>query len=197
MLHSSNTEKLLILDNYDSFTYNLVHLVEKVSDVAFDVYRNDKIKIDDIHAYSRILLSPGPGLPKDAGIMPELLKKYSSEKSILGICLGMQAIGETFGSKLKNLETVYHGLATPIEIISDDILFKECPKQFTVGRYHSWVLDTHNLPNDLIVTARDDKNNIMAVKHKHLDVRGVQFHPESVLSEFGGQIIGSWLTSNK
>jgi anthranilate synthase component 2 len=186
-------KKLLIIDNYDSFTYNLVHLVEKVSDISFDVFRNDKISLEKINNYDKILLSPGPGLPKDAGIMPELLEKYSSSKSILGVCLGMQGIGENFNSKLKNLDTVYHGLATPIEIISNDIIFENCPQQFNVGRYHSWVVDQNGLSSDLIVTATDEKNNIMALKHKTLDVRGVQFHPESILSEHGETILRNWL----
>lgn len=185
--------KLLILDNYDSFTYNLVHLVEKVSDIPFDVYRNNKVTLDEINTYDKILLSPGPGLPKDAGVMPKLLKKYAASKSIFGVCLGMQAIGENFNSKLKNLDTVYHGLATPIQIISDDVIFRNCPKQFSVGRYHSWVIDPEAVSSDLIVTAVDGGNNIMAIKHAHLNVRGVQFHPESVLSEYGAEIIGNWL----
>lgn len=186
-------KKLLVLDNYDSFTYNLVHLVKKVSDISFDVVRNDKISLAEVNNYDKILLSPGPGLPKDAGIMPELLRKYSSSKSILGVCLGMQAIGETFNSKLKNLDTVFHGLATPIEVIQDDIIFEGCPKQFNVGRYHSWVVDQSGLSSDLVVTATDENNNIMALKHKTLDVRGVQFHPESILSEQGETIIRNWL----
>jgi len=187
------TKKLLVLDNYDSFTYNLVHLVEKVSDILFDVFRNDKISLGDINQYDKILLSPGPGLPKDAGIMPGLLKKYSSTKSILGVCLGMQAIGETFNSKLKNLDTVFHGIATPIELMQDDTIFEGCPDQFNVGRYHSWVVDSVNLSPDLIVTAMDADKNIMALRHKTLDVRGVQFHPESILSEHGETIIRNWL----
>ena len=186
-------KKLLVLDNYDSFTYNLVHLVEKVSDISFDVFRNDKISLEEINNYDKILLSPGPGLPKDAGIMPQLLKKYSSSKSILGVCLGMQAIGETFNSKLKNLDTVFHGLATPIGITGDDIIFDGCPKQFNVGRYHSWVIDPKALSSDLVVTATDSEKNIMALKHRTLDVRGVQFHPESILSEYGETIIRNWL----
>lgn len=185
--------RLLILDNYDSFTYNLLHLVEKVSEIQVDVIRNDKIKLQEINSYSKIILSPGPGLPKDAGIMPELLKKYSSSKSILGVCLGLQAIAENFNSKLKNLDTVVHGMATPIEIINQDSIFEKCPKQFNVGRYHSWVVDSVGLNPDLIVTAIDANKNIMALKHKTLDVRGVQFHPESILSEYGVEIIGNWL----
>ena len=185
--------KLLVLDNYDSFTYNLVHLIEKVSDIEFDVIRNDKIDIDGISSYDKILLSPGPGLPKDAGIMPEVLKQYGSSKSILGVCLGLQAIGESYGATLKNLETVYHGLATPINIISEDILFKNCPNTFTVGRYHSWVINNQSISNELIVTAVDEHDNIMALKHKTYNVRGVQFHPESVLSEFGETMMKNWL----
>jgi anthranilate synthase component 2 len=186
-------KKLLILDNYDSFTYNLLHLVEKVSDISVDTIRNDKIKLEDINSYDKIILSPGPGLPKDAGIMPELLKKYSATKSIFGVCLGMQAIAENFNSKLKNLETVVHGMATPIEIIQQDSIFENCPKQFNVGRYHSWVVDSAGLNPDLIITAVDADKKVMALRHKVLDVKGVQFHPESILSEYGSEIIGNWL----
>jgi anthranilate synthase component 2 len=187
--------KLLLLDNYDSFTYNLVHLIEKVSDIEIEVFRNDEISIDEIEKYDKILLSPGPGLPKDAGIMPELLKRYSSTKSILGVCLGLQAIGESFGANLMNLDTVFHGLATPITVNVEDIIFNNCPKTFTVGRYHSWVVDTHFFPEDLQITATDENGNIMALKHKIYDVRGVQFHPESILSEYGEILIENWLNS--
>lgn len=187
--------KLLILDNYDSFTYNLVHLVEKVSNISFDIIHNDKILLADINNYSKILLSPGPGLPKDAGIMPELLRHYHKTKSIFGVCLGLQAIGETFGASLQNLQTVYHGIATPITIINEDKIFADCPQTFTAGRYHSWVIKHEHLPSELIVTAVDTKNNIMALKHKTYDLRGVQFHPESILSEYGETIIKNWLTS--
>jgi anthranilate synthase component 2 len=185
--------KLLVLDNYDSFTYNLVHLVEKVSDIPFDVIRNDKISLEEVNTYSKILLSPGPGLPKDSGIMPELINQYHKTKSIFGVCLGLQAIGESFGASLENLETVYHGIATPISLINEDIIFDGCPKTFNAGRYHSWVIKNEGLPQDLIVTAIDEKNNIMAAKHKTYDVRGVQFHPESILSEYGETIIRNWL----
>jgi anthranilate synthase component 2 len=187
--------KLLVLDNYDSFTYNLVHLIEKVSEIDFDVIRNDKISIDAVKAYDKILLSPGPGLPKDAGIMPELIKQYGSSKSILGVCLGLQAIGESYGGSLKNLETVFHGIATPINIILEDIIFNGCPKTFTVGRYHSWIINNQNLPNQLKITALDTNGNIMALKHQSHDVKGVQFHPESILSEYGELIIKNWLQS--
>ena len=185
--------KLLILDNYDSFTYNLVHLIEKVSDIPFEVHRNDRISISEVNSFDKILLSPGPGLPKDAGIMPELLKHYSGTKSIFGVCLGLQAIGECFGARLKNLNEVYHGMATPIDVVSFSDIFENCPSRFTVGRYHSWVVDSEGLPNELCVTAKDSKGSIMSLKHRHLNVRGVQFHPESVLSEYGELIIGNWL----
>jgi anthranilate synthase component 2 len=189
------TERLLILDNYDSFTYNLVHLVEKVCEIPFDVRRNDEISLENVSQYSKILLSPGPGLPRHAGIMPALLKTYSSTRSILGVCLGMQAIGEAFGSKLRNLEIVSHGIASPVIIQSQDLLFEKCPKSFNVGRYHSWVIDPEAISKDLIITATDESRNIMAVRHRSLDVRGVQFHPESILSEYGEEIISSWLRS--
>jgi len=187
--------KLLVLDNYDSFTYNLVHLIEKVSEIDFDVIRNDKISIDAVKAYDKILLSPGPGLPKDAGIMPKLIKQYGSSKSIFGVCLGLQAIGESYGGSLKNLETVFHGIATPINIILEDIIFNGCPKNFSVGRYHSWIINNQNLPNQLKITALDTNGNIMALKHQSHDVKGVQFHPESILSEYGELIIKNWLQS--
>lgn len=185
--------KLLVLDNYDSFTYNLVHLIEKVSEIPFDVIRNDKLSVEDVAGYDKILLSPGPGLPKDAGIMPELLNTYKANKSIMGVCLGLQAIGETYGATLKNLDTVFHGLATPINIVAKDVLFDNCPQTFTVGRYHSWVVNQHQLPADLTITAVDEQGNIMALKHNTHDVRGVQFHPESILSEYGETIIRNWL----
>jgi len=185
--------KLLVLDNYDSFTYNLVHLVEKVSSIGFDVRKNDEITLHEVGSYSKILLSPGPGLPKDAGIMPQLLKQYSSEKSILGICLGLQAIGENFGCRLKNLGQVYHGLATPVTVIASDRLFAGCPATFMAGRYHSWVIDRDDMSSELQVTAVDEQNRIMAARHTHYDVCGVQFHPESILSEHGETIIKNWL----
>lgn len=187
--------KLLILDNYDSFTYNLVHLVEKVSDIMFDVIRNDQISLEQVERYDKILLSPGPGLPKDAGIMPRLLQQYGSEKNILGICLGMQAIGEAYGATLKNLDTVVHGMATPIKVTAETILFKDCPQTFEVGRYHSWVVNEQQLPDCLKVTATDQAGNIMALQHLKHKVCGVQFHPESILSEHGETIISNWVNA--
>lgn len=188
--------RLLILDNYDSFTYNLVHLIEKVSTLPFDVIKNDQITLSQIAKYDKILLSPGPGLPSEAGIMPQLLKEFSSTKSIFGVCLGMQAIGEAFNSPLKNLESVFHGLATSVTILEEDILFKDLPKQFKVGRYHSWVIDEQKINSDLRITAVDDSGLIMAIKHKSYDLRGVQFHPESILSEHGETILKNWLASS-
>jgi anthranilate synthase component II len=188
--------KILILDNYDSFTFNLVHLIEKVSHIPFEVYRNDAISLEKINEFDKIVLSPGPGLPKDAGIMPELLKHYSSSKSILGVCLGMQAIAEHYGASLKNLDTVCHGQATSIQIIKKDVLFKNCPTVFNVGRYHSWVVNNNELPNELEVLAVDEQQNMMALKHKHHAVSAVQFHPESILSEYGETIIKNWIETN-
>jgi anthranilate synthase component 2 len=173
----------------------LVHLIEKVSDINFEVIRNDKISLEAINSFDKILLSPGPGLPKDAGIMPELIKNYGSSKSILGVCLGLQAIGESYGATLKNLDTVFHGISTPITILEEDILFKNCPADFTVGRYHSWVINSKKLPEDLKITAIDIDGNIMALKHLHYNVRGVQFHPESILSEYGETLIKNWLNA--
>jgi anthranilate synthase component 2 len=187
--------KLLILDNYDSFTYNLVHLIEKVSDLPFDVIRNDKILLDEVAQYDKVLLSPGPGLPKDAGIMPELIKTYGASKNILGICLGMQAIGQAYGASLKNLDTVVHGMATPVTITAESFLFKDCPGTFNAGRYHSWVVDPAQLPAALKITAVDDKGNIMALQHVSHKVSGVQFHPESILSEYGETILKNWINS--
>jgi anthranilate synthase component 2 len=187
--------KLLVLDNYDSFTYNLVHLISKVSPIDFDVIRNDKLTLEDVDAYDKILLSPGPGLPKDAGIMPELIACYGAYKNIFGVCLGLQAIGEAYGAGLKNLDTVFHGIATPINIIKEDALFRDCPAEFMVGRYHSWVVNGQKLPKELVVTAMDEQGHIMALRHKTHQVRGVQFHPESILSEYGETMIRNWLST--
>ena len=188
--------RLLILDNYDSFTYNLVHLVEKVSDMDVDVARNDEITLREAGLYEKIMLSPGPGLPSEAGIMPALLKELSPTKSILGVCLGLQAIGENFGCPLRNLHTVYHGVARKVIVTGKDDLFRNCPATFTAGRYHSWVIDEHRMNSQLEVTAVDENNLVMAAKHRHYNVRGVQFHPESILSEYGETIIRNWLLYN-
>lgn len=186
---------ILLIDNYDSFTYNLVHIIEKYSAAKVAVFKNDQIGLSDINKFDKILLSPGPGLPKDAGIMPELIKNFHPTKSILGVCLGMQAIGEAFGATLKNLETVMHGVKTPVHITHTDPLFNECPQTFQVGRYHSWVIDKTNLPSSLEIIAEDERHEIMALSHKTFDVKGVQFHPESILTEYGEQIILNWLNN--
>jgi anthranilate synthase component 2 len=185
--------KVLVLDNYDSFTYNLVHILEKCGGVEVIVKKNDAISIFEIEAYDRIVISPGPGLPKDAGITNEIIKTYHQKKPILGVCLGLQAIGEVFHSKLKNLETVMHGIKTPIKLLEKDPIFENCPTEFEVGRYHSWVIDNKSISPELLITAVDENNEIMAIKHKTFNVKGIQFHPESILSEYGEQILMNWL----
>jgi anthranilate synthase component 2 len=185
--------KVLVFDNYDSFTYNLVHLLEKIGGVDIDVRLNDRIALSEIENYDKILISPGPGLPSESGILPDLIKTYAATKSILGVCLGLQAIGESFGGTLENLKNVYHGIATPITIIKKDYLFNDCPAHFLAGRYHSWILSENDFPDELEITALDNDGRIMAIRHKEYDVRGIQFHPESILSEYGETIIRNWL----
>ncbi len=186
--------KILVFDNYDSFTYNLVHLVEKILHTKVDVFRNDKILLDDIKKYDKIILSPGPGIPSEAGLLLSVIKEYAASKSILGVCLGHQAIGEAFGGKLINLDKVYHGIATPIKIINEQAkLFYGLNNSIEVGRYHSWIVSDENFPAELEVTARDENGFIMALQHKNLDVQGVQFHPESVLTPDGETIVKNWL----
>ncbi len=185
--------RILLLDNYDSFTYNLVHYIEAVCNDTVEVFRNDEITIEAVNEYDKIMLSPGAGLPATAGIMPELIKKYYKTKSILGVCLGHQAIAEAFGGSLLNLNEVFHGVASPIEIIKDDILFTGLPLKFNAGRYFSWVVDKNNLPPELEITAVDEFGNCMALRHRTCDIRGVQFHPESILSEYGKEIISNWI----
>ena len=190
--------KILIFDNYDSFTYNLVHVVEKIIHGKVDVYRNDKISLEKINDYDKIILSPGPGLPVESGLLLALIKEYASSKSILGVCLGQQAIGEVFGGKLINLKTVYHGVATKINVNKErtyfeNDLFKSLPDELEVGRYHSWIVDKEDFPDDLEITAEDENGYIMALRHKTFDVQGVQFHPESVLTPMGEDIMRNWL----
>ncbi len=187
--------KILVFDNYDSFTYNLVQYLERVSPVKVDVFRNDKISLEEIGKYDKILLSPGPGIPSEAGLLLDVIRKYAPTKSILGVCLGQQAIGEVFGGKLVNLASVYHGVATEMEVVQDDVLFKGLPKKFKAGRYHSWVVDEKNFPNDLEITCVDENGFVMGLRHKKYDVRGVQFHPESVLTEHGLDMIKNWVNS--
>lgn len=185
---------ILLLDNYDSFTYNLLHYIEGVSNQKVDVFRNDKISLIDVEKYDTIILSPGPGLPKDAGLLIEIIEHYSSSKKILGVCLGMQAIGEVFGGVLVNLQKVYHGVATKLEIIdAADLLFKDIPTKINVGRYHSWVIDGNDFPRDLKITSVDEQGQVMSFKHKTYKVHGVQFHPESILTEYGKEMIANFL----
>ncbi|HWK06650.1 MAG TPA: aminodeoxychorismate/anthranilate synthase component II [Puia sp.] len=207
--------RILVFDNYDSFTYNLVHLVEKLLHQKVEVFRNDQIPLEKVKDFDKIILSPGPGVPVEAGLLLPLIKEYASSKSILGVCLGHQAIGEAFGGKLVNLSTVYHGVATPVKILQRGVegqgaaggsgvngkaalpgkdLFAGLPDTFDVGRYHSWVISEEGFPQDLEVTARDENNYIMALRHKNLDVQGVQFHPESVLTPLGETILKNWLS---
>lgn len=195
--------KILVFDNYDSFTYNLVHLVEKITHGKVDVYRNDELPMEKVKEYDKIILSPGPGIPSEAGMLLPLIKEYASTKSILGVCLGHQAIGEAFGGSLTNLSTVYHGVATPIQLIKGNSLlttspsrnsvFDGLPDEIVVGRYHSWVINETDFPAELEITARDANNYIMALQHKIFDIQGVQFHPESVLTPDGEKMMRNWL----
>jgi anthranilate synthase component 2 len=186
-------KKVLVIDNYDSFTYNLVHLVNELGrDV--EVWRNDKFELADVAQYDKILLSPGPGIPEEAGLLLDLIKTYAPTKSIFGVCLGQQAIAEAFGGSLLNLGRPMHGIATPITVLDEqEVLFKDCPSVINVGRYHSWVVSNYGFPDCLKITARDETDEIMALRHKELDVRGVQFHPESVLTDHGKQMMKNWL----
>jgi len=185
---------ILIIDNYDSFTYNLVHLVNEIG-LECEVWRNDQFALDDVDAFDRIILSPGPGIPSEAGLLLPVIERYAPTKSIFGVCLGQQAIAEAFGGQLYNLSRPMHGIATPVKITdTDEKLFKGLPPEFKVGRYHSWVVSREGLPDNLSVTAIDEADNsIMALKHNKYDVRGVQFHPESVLTEYGKEMMENWL----
>ena len=184
--------KIVIIDNYDSFTYNLSHLVKDLgAEVA--VVRNDQFRLDEIEAYSKIILSPGPGIPSEAGLLLDVIRTYAGRKPILGVCLGHQAIGEVFGAKLENLSDVFHGVATPCHIITDDPIFSGISRDITIGRYHSWVVAREDLPDCLEVTAISDEGQIMALRHRNLNVRGIQFHPESVLTPDGKKMLQNWL----
>lgn len=186
--------KILVIDNYDSFTYNLVHYLEDLNcDVT--VVRNDKLTLQDVEPFHKIVLSPGPGIPDEAGLLKAIIKAYAPTKSILGVCLGQQAIGEVFGGELVNLNDVYHGVATNVTLsVKDDPLFKGLDKEFKVGRYHSWVVDA-NLPDCLEATSFDENGQVMSLRHKEYDVKGVQYHPESVLTPDGKKILENWLNS--
>lgn len=186
--------KILVLDNYDSFTYNLVQILKQTTGSVVDVYRNDAIEMEAIDAYDRIVLSPGPGIPSEAGILLPLIHKYADRKRILGVCLGHQAIGEAFGAKLVNLSEVFHGLATPLDILDEKVpVLSGLSQGNLVGRYHSWVVDEAEFPNCLEITAKSREGFIMAIRHRKFDLTGLQFHPESVLTENGVGMIKNWL----
>ena len=184
--------KIVIIDNYDSFTYNLSHLVKELG-AEVTVVRNDQFELADLEPYSKIILSPGPGIPSEAGLLLDVIRTYAGKKPILGVCLGHQAIGEVFGGKLENLSDVFHGVATPCHIIADDPIFSGIDRDITIGRYHSWVVSNEGLPDCLEVTAVSDERQVMALRHKTLNVRGIQFHPESVLTPDGKKMIQNFL----
>lgn len=185
---------IAILDNYDSFTYNLVHAIEKILNQRITVVRNDKVEPSYFERFDKIVLSPGPGIPDEAGILKSLIEKMGPTKSILGVCLGQQAIAEVYGGKLVNLDKVYHGVATTIiQAVNDEVMFNGIPETFEAGRYHSWIVSRDQLPDCLEVTAIDKQGQIMALRHKQFNVKGVQFHPESVLTPLGEKIIENWL----
>ena len=188
-------KKIAVIDNYDSFTYNLVHYLEDLN-TEVTVFRNDEFELDELAKFDKILLSPGPGIPDEAGLLKAVISKYAESKSILGVCLGQQAIGEVFGGVLTNLDKVFHGVATKVtKSVTDEALFDKLPKEFEVGRYHSWVVSQESFPEVLEITSIDDSGQIMSLRHKKLDVKGVQFHPESVLTPFGKQILENWVNS--
>lgn len=186
--------KILVLDNYDSFTYNLVHILKELTNRPVDVFRNDEIEMDEISKYDKIVISPGPGLPDQAGITKKMTEHFAPSKSILGVCLGCQAIAEVYGGNLINLDRVYHGVETNIKVINEgERLFTKIPETFTAGRYHSWVVSENGLPSVIKITAKDDEGSIMAIAHETYDVRGVQFHPESVMTKHGKQLLLNWI----
>ena len=184
--------KIVIIDNYDSFTYNLSHLVKELG-AEVTVVRNDQFELADLEPYSKIILSPGPGIPSEAGLLLDVIRTYAGRKPILGVCLGHQAIGEAFGGKLENLSDVFHGVATPCHIIADDPIFSGIERDITIGRYHSWVVAHEGFPDSLEVTAVSDEGQIMALRHREFNVRGIQFHPESVLTPDGRRMLQNWM----
>ena len=188
-----NTKKILIFNNYDSFTYNLLHAVKSLGYNDVDVIRNDKIDLSTVEKYNKIILSPGPGIPEEAGLLMPLIRQFANRKSILGVCLGHQAMGEVFGAKLENIPFVFHGVQTPVDIIASDYLFNGIPNEILVGRYHSWIVSKDNFPAELEITAVDRSGDVMAMKHRTLDLHGVQFHPESILTPEGVRIIQNFL----
>ena len=187
--------KILVIDNYDSFVYNLVHYLEEL-DCVVTVKRNDQLKLEEVAAYDKVLLSPGPGIPDEAGLLKAIIKEYANSKSMLGVCLGQQAIGEVFGGSLINLDQVFHGVATSAkQVVDDEPLFKDIPQEFEIGRYHSWVVAPEGFPEELEITSVDANGQIMSLRHRTYDVRGVQFHPESVLTPEGKKMIKNWVTA--
>ena len=188
--------KILVFDNYDSFTYNLVQMIEQISGDKVDVFRNDQIGLEEIEKYDKIVLSPGPGIPSEAGILIELIKKYAPTKSILGVCLGQQAIAEAFGGSLINLTEIYHGVATNAQTIKKDApLLRDLPENLEVGRYHSWAVNPEDFPEELEITSIDENGMIMSLQHKVYDVQAVQYHPESILTPHGKKIIENFLNN--
>lgn len=187
--------KILVLDNYDSFVYNLVHYIKQLGFEDVDVFRNDKISLEDVAKYDKILLSPGPGIPEEAGIMLDLIKKYASSKSILGVCLGHQAIAESFGGELENMSEVLHGVGNTMKIVAEDVIYTGLPSSFEVGRYHSWQVKKGSLGDAFKLTAIDENDNVMSIRHETYDVVGVQYHPESILTENGLAIVRNWLNN--
>ena len=187
---------VVIIDNYDSFTYNLAHLVKELG-AKVDVLRNDQFKIEELEQYDKIILSPGPGVPEEAGLLLDVIRTYSGKKPILGVCMGEQAIGQVFGGRLVNLSKVFHGVQTDIQLTEPDYIFRGLPARIPVGRYHSWAVDTENFPETLAITAVSPEGQIMALKHREYDVSGNQFHPESVLTPDGKQIMANWLQGDE
>lgn len=189
--------KILILDNYDSFTYNLVHMVEKITGTYPAVFRNDEITLEEIANFDLIMLSPGPGIPDEAGILKDVIKMYAGEKPIFGVCLGLQAITEVFGGTISNMNEVFHGVATEMTVTTDDtILFKNISERFPAARYHSWIASKENFPETLEITAMDDEGGIMAIRHKEYAISAVQFHPESILTEVGEDIVRNFIEAH-
>lgn len=184
--------RIAIIDNYDSFTYNLSHLAEMLG-AEVEVMRNDKFQMESLEDFAKIILSPGPGIPREAGLLMEVLHTYAGKKPILGVCLGHQAIGEYFGGRLKNIGTVCHGVATPVRVTAQDYVFRDLPESFDVGRYHSWIVDTEGLPDCLEATSFSEEGYIMSLRHREYDIRGIQYHPESILTPMGKQIMQNWL----
>ena len=191
--------RILVLDNYDSFTYNLVHIIRELGyGESMEVFRNDKISLSEVDKYDKILLSPGPGIPSEAGILLDLIREYGATKSILGICLGHQAIGEVYGASIYNMKEVLHGVGTKVKLLKeDDYIFYNVPSEFVVCRYHSWAVDEKTVNGNLLVNSVDDDGIVMGLSHKTFDVRGLQFHPESILTEHGKQLIQNWLEHTK